>query len=261
MLAQAMLWLESIGGFLHFVARTCRALPAAVFTRFGEVIRQFEQVAVRSMPIVVGAGLCVGLVAWLQTHRVLAAHGAESTLPSFLAVAVLIEIGPMLAGLLVAARMGAGLAAELGSMVLNEEIDARVALGADPVPTLVAPRAMACALAVPLLTVIIDVSALAGGLAGELTAGRSTARLFYSNSLLYLRLSDVIPATLKTAVFGLLVGLVACWMGLNAGRSTEAVGRAAIAGVVWSILVVFASNVVIVPCIQALSDALGWVAG
>ena len=85
--------------------------------------------------------------------------------------------------------------------------------------------------------------------------------MFYSKSLLYLRLSDVVPATLKTAVFGLLVGLVACWTGLNAGRSTEAVGRAAIAGVVWSILVVFAANVVIVPCIQALNDALGWVAG
>ena len=107
----------------------------------------------------------------------LAAHGAESTLPSFLAVAVLVEIGPILAGLLVAARMGAGLAAELGSMVLNEEIDARIALGADPVPTLVAPRAIACALAVPLLTVIIDVSALGGGLAAELAAGELDGRL------------------------------------------------------------------------------------
>jgi phospholipid/cholesterol/gamma-HCH transport system permease protein len=261
MLAHGMLWLESLGGFLAFVARTCASVPAAVFTRFGEVVRQFEQVAVRSMPIVVGAGLSVGVVAWLQTHRVLAAHGAESTLPSFLAVAILVEIGPILAGLLVAARMGAGLAAELGSMFLNEEIDARIALGSDPVPTLVAPRAIACALAVPLLTVIIDVSALAGGLAAELVAGRATAGLFYRNSLLYLRLSDVVPATLKTAVFGLLVGLVGCWTGLNAGRSTEAVGRAATAGVVWSILVVFAANVVIVPCIQALNDALGWIAG
>jgi phospholipid/cholesterol/gamma-HCH transport system permease protein len=261
MLEKGMLWLESLGGFLAFGARTCGSLPAAVFTRFGEVIRQFEQVAVRSMPIVVGAGLSVGIVAWLQTHRVLAAHGAESTLPSFLAVAVLVEIGPILAGLLVAARMGAGLAAELGSMVLNEEIDARIVLGADPVPTLVAPRAIACALAVPLLTVIIDASALAGGLAAELTAGRSTATLFYRHSFLYLRLFDVVPATLKTSFFGLLVGLVACWTGLNAGRSTEAVGRAAIAGVVWSILVVFAANVVIVPCIQAANDALGWAGG
>ena len=145
-------------------------------------------------------------------------------------MAVLVEIGPILAGLLVAGRMGAGLAAELGSMVLNEEIDARIVLGADPVPTLVAPRAIACALAVPLLTVIIDASALLGSLAAELAAGKSTIPLFWSKALVFLRLSDVVPATLKTAVFGLLVGLLACWTGLNADRSTEAVGRAAIRG-------------------------------
>src|SRR5262249_13734210 len=157
----------------------------------------------------------------------------------------------------VASRMGAGLAAELGSMVLNEEIDARMALGADPVPGLVAPRAIACALAVPLLTVILDASALLGGLGAELTAGRLTAALFWSKALGFLRLCDIIPATLKRIVFGLLVGLIACWTGLNAGRSAEAVGRAAIRGVVRSILAVFAANVVMVPIIQASLDLLG----
>ena len=127
-------WFERWFGFLRFIGRTCGRVPWAIVYRFPEVIRQFEQVAVRSLPIVMGAGLSVGLVAWLQTHRLLVAHGAESTLPSFLAAAVLVEIGPILAGLLVAARMGAGLAAELSSMVLNEEIDARIALGADPCP-------------------------------------------------------------------------------------------------------------------------------
>ena len=160
---------------ISYVVRACISMPGALFWHTGEVIGQFEQVAVRSLPIVLGAGLSVGLVTWLQTHRLLVEHGAESTLPSFLAVAVLVEIGPVLAGLLVASRMGAGLAAELGSMVLNEEIDARIALGVDPVPSLVAPRAIACALAVPLLTVILDASALLGGLGAELAAGKLTA--------------------------------------------------------------------------------------
>jgi phospholipid/cholesterol/gamma-HCH transport system permease protein len=254
-------WLESAALVVAFVIRALAAIPVALFQRSAEVLRQFEHVALNSLLIVAGAGFSVGLIAWLQTHRALLATGAESMLPSFLAVAVLVELGPMLAGLLVAARMGAGLAAELGSMVLNEEIDARVALGADPVPTLVAPRAIACALAVPLLTVVIDAAALVGSLAAELAGGRSTAALFWSKSLVFLRLADIIPATIKTAVFGLVVGLIACWTGLNAGRSTEAVGHAAIRGVVFSILGVFAANVVLVPLIQAATDALGLASG
>ena len=249
-------WVEALGGFTDFAARACGAAPGAAIHRPGEVLWQFEQVAIKSLPIVLGAGVSVGLVTWLQTHRLLVSHGAESTLPSFLAVAVLVEIGPALAGLLVASRMGAGLAAELASMVFNEEIDARIVLGADPIPSLVAPRAIACALAVPLLTVLIDASALLGSLAAELSAGKSSIALFWNQALLFLRLSDIVPATLKTAVFGLLVGLVACWTGLNAERSAEAVGRAAIKGVVRANLAVFAANVIMVPCIQAVTDAL-----
>jgi phospholipid/cholesterol/gamma-HCH transport system permease protein len=257
MIARGVGWLEAFGGFIDFAARACGAMPAAVVKRPGEVIWQFEEAAVKSLPIVLGSGLSVGLVAWLQTHRLLAAHGAESSLPSFLTVAVVVEIGPVLAGLLIAARMGAGLAAELSSMVQSEEIDARTVLGTDPLPSLVAPRAIACALAVPLLTVLIDASALLGALAAELAAGKSSAVLFWSKALVFLRLPDVVPATLKTAVFGLLVGLVACWTGLNADRSTEAVGRAAIRGVVRAILAVFAANVVMVPCIQVVTELLG----
>ncbi len=243
-------WLGGCWGFGAFAIRAVAAIPAGIVRHPGEVVAQFEQVAVRSFPIVLGAGLSVGLVTWLQTHRLLVQHGAESALPSFLAVAVLVELGPILAGLLVASRMGAGLAAELGTMVLNEEIDAREALGADPLAGLVAPRAIACLLAVPLLTVIIDASAMLGGLGAELTAGNLTAELFWSKALAFLRLDDIIPATLKTSVFGLLIGLAACWTGLTSGRSAEAVGRAAIRGVVRSVLAVFASNVLMVPVIQ-----------
>src|SRR5262249_50894630 len=155
-------------------------------------------------------------------------------------------------------RMGAGLAAELASMVQNEEVDARIALGTDVMGTLVAPRAIACALAVPLLTVVIDASALLGSLAAELIEGKSTAALFWSKSLVFLRLSDVIPATLKTAVFGLLVGLSACWTGLRAGRSAEAVGHAATRGVVRASLAVLVGNLVMAPLIQAGVTAMEW---
>ena len=140
-------FLEEIGRFVDFSGRVLAAIPGAPFRRFGEVVRQFERVVWGSFPIVVVGGASVGLVTWIQTRRLLVTYGVESTLPSILAVAVLVETGPILAGLLMAGRTGAGLAAELGSMVLTEELDARAVLGAPPLPTLVAPRVLACLLA------------------------------------------------------------------------------------------------------------------
>lgn len=246
--------LVEFGRFLEFAARVLVALPGGLVRRPGDVLRQFERIAWGSWPLVVAAGVSVGLVTWMQAHRLLIRYGLEATLPSFLAGHVLVETGPMLASLLVAGRMGAGLAAEFASMVLTEELDARVLLGAPPVPTLVVPRALSALIAVPLLTVWIDAAAVLGGLAAELTAGTLSPTLFWSRALDFLTLADILPATLKTAVFGLLIALVGCWTGLRSDRSTEAVGHAATRGVVLAMLAVFAANVVLVPVVQVGLD-------
>ncbi len=251
-------WAEEFGRFIDFAARVVLAMPGALIRRPGEVLRQFERVAWGSLAVVLAAGGSVGLVTWLQTRRQLVAYGLEATLPSVLAVVALVETGPMLAALLVAGRMGAGLAAELGSMTLTEELDARDVLGAPVLPTLVAPRAIACAVAVPLLTVVLDAAAMVGGLAAETSAGSLSAAAFGARALDLLHLSDIVPATLKTGVFGLTIGLVGCWTGLQTDRSTEAVGRAATRGVVLAMLSVFAANVLLVPALQVAVATLGW---
>jgi len=250
--------LERFGRFAGFAAEVVAAMPSALIRRPGEVARQFERVAWGGLPIAAAAGSSIGLVTWLQVRRLLATYGAEASLPSVLAAAVLVETGPVLASLLVAGRMGAGLGAEIGSMTMTEEVEAREVLGAPTIPSLVAPRAIACALAVPLLTVLLDAFALLGGLAAELVGGSLSPGAYQRRSLDFLRLSDVIPATLKTTVFGLLVALIGCWSGLNADRSTEAVGNAATRGVVRSMLAVFAANALLVPAIQASLAAGGW---
>jgi len=247
----AINWIRRILEFIDFSWATAWAIPGALVRRPREVFRQFDRVAWGGTSIAAVAGLSIGLVTWIQLRRLLITYGAEGRLPSVLAAAVLLETGPILASLLVAGRMGAGFGAELGSMTAMEEIDAREVLGAPTIGSLIAPRAIACILAVPILTVVLDAGALVGGLIGEMVGGTSPLGLFQAHYFDFLRWNDVGPATLKTAVFGLIVALVSCDAGCHAVRSTEEIGRAATLGVVRSMVAVFLVNVVLVLLIRA----------
>jgi phospholipid/cholesterol/gamma-HCH transport system permease protein len=137
-------------------------------------------------------------------------------------------------------------------MRLTEQIDALEMLGLSPLRELVAPRLLALMMALPLLTVFIAYLALGSGYAAEALGGSLSWTQYRTETLRVLALSDVVPATLKTAVFGYLIGVAGCYRGLNATGGTEGVGRAATGGVVVSIFLVLVANVLLVKVIQLL---------
>jgi phospholipid/cholesterol/gamma-HCH transport system permease protein len=243
--------LETVGQFAYLVLRCLMELPAAII-RPRNVLIQLHSILVGALPLGAVAGIALGVVIWLHSHRLLARFDAADYLPEGLALAVVLELAPTGAGLVIAGRSGASLAAELGSMRLTEQIDALEVLGISPLRQLVAPRVLACVLALPLLTVLMIYLELLGSFAAEAAGGTMTWMQYQNACLRSVRLAEAIPALLKTLVFGYLIGVAGCYCGLTAHGGTEGVGRAATRGVVTSILLVLASNVLLVALIQLI---------
>ncbi|GIW81882.1 MAG: ABC transporter permease [Gemmatales bacterium] len=245
--------METIGRFSHFALRAFWAALASLH-RPRECCRQFYRIYVGALPLAGVTGLALGLVIWMHLHQVLLnlGTGYVDLLPRALGLAVTLEFAPIGAGLIVAGRSGASLGAELGSMKLSEQIDAIEVLGISPMKLLVGPRVLACILALPLLTVVITALAVAGSFLAEVLGGSMSWQGYQNELLRDLRLADVIPAILKTSVFGFLVGVTGCYFGVHADGGTEGVGRAATRGVVVSIFLVAVSNVFLVRIIQLI---------
>ena len=244
--------LEWFGRLTAFAAR---AVPASVgaIPRAGQWVRPLYAVLIGGLPLAAVTGLVLGVVIWLHTRDVLArtGTGAVEYLPTLLAAAVLLELAPVGAGLIVAARTGASLGAELASMRVSEQIDALELLGVSPLRRLVGPRVLACVLAVPLLHILIAATALGSGFVAELATGSTTYLKYNTAALRELVLQDVIPAGLKTLVFGLVVGVTGCFIGMNAREGSEGVGRAATDSVVACSLLVLLADVLLVLLIKA----------
>lgn len=247
--------LENLGQFTYFAAKALLAALAAP-ARPATLLVQFYQVFLGVLPLGLVAGLAIGAVLWLQLHGIFQRFQAEQYLPQALALAVVLEFAPIGAGLILAGRAGASLGAELGSMRLSEQIDALEVLGLSPLRFLVGPRVLACVLTMPLLTVFMAYLALAAGFLGEAVGGSMSWRQYLNETERVLTLQDVLPAVLKTAVFGYLIGVTGCYSGLSATGGTEGVGRAATRGVVVSIFLVLVSDVVLVRIIQLLTTPI-----
>jgi phospholipid/cholesterol/gamma-HCH transport system permease protein len=232
------------------------SLRQVAIRRRSLVLIHWENTAWMGMPIVVAAGFSVGAVTWFQIRDILATYGAEGNLPSLVAAAIVVQTGPILTGLICAARLGASTAAELSTMNLTEELDALAAMGVNVTETLLTPRVVAAFLALPVLTLVMDFSAIAGAMTAESFWGDMGTAAFLDRSLDLLTLRRAIPATAKTAVFGALITTISGMVGLNCPREAEAVGKAALRGVVGSLCAVLTADMVMVPLIQWSIPAL-----
>ncbi|MDX1531108.1 MAG: ABC transporter permease, partial [Rhodothermales bacterium] len=240
---------------LHFLDEAGRLFSfiGQFFARFWrrpfearEFVNQMDEVGSKSFLLCAITGLAIGIVLAMQSRGTLSRFGAEAVLPSMLALSLIKEIGPVITSLVLAGRLGSGFAAELGSMKVTEQIDAMEAAALKPFHYLVVTRVLACVIMFPVLTILVDVIGLAGGFAeSNLSAGMDW-RVFVDTAFSSLRFADVIVDTLKTSIFGFIVGSVACFLGYTVRGGTREVGQAAMQAVVLSSLLILIADVVVV---------------
>ncbi len=211
-----------------------------------EFFNQLDEVGSKSLLLTAVTGAAIGIVLAMQSRGTLARFGAEAVLPNMLALSVFKEIGPVITSLILAGRLGAGMGAEIGSMRVTEQIDALEVAALKPFHYLVITRVAACVVMFPLLTITTDVIAMIGGYVESLIATNMDYRIYVNVAFSSLRFSDLFIDTMKTSIFGFIVGIVSCYMGYNVRGGTREVGRAAMHSVVVSSLLILLADVVVV---------------
>jgi phospholipid/cholesterol/gamma-HCH transport system permease protein len=197
-----------------------------------DILLQMDIIGVGSLPIVVLTGFFSGAVMALQMSRALATYGATGQVGPIVAITLVRELGPVLSALLVAGRNGSGIASELGSMKVTEQIDAMRALGTDPIQKLVTPRVIATAVMLPLLTIISDYVGLVGGFIVSYFMLNITGGQYWTGAYQALVWNDLVQGLLKPFVFALVISLVGCFYGMRTTGGTQGVGRATTQAVV-----------------------------
>jgi phospholipid/cholesterol/gamma-HCH transport system permease protein len=244
-------WFGELGAF------TIRVLRAALVPpyEFGELIRQCDAIGSKSLPLVCLAGAATGVVLSLETRDSLVRFGAKSFLPAVIVFSILKESGPIITGLVLSGRVGAGIGAELGSMKVTEQVDAMEASAVDPYKYLATTRVLACVLMLPLLTLATDFCGIFMGWVANTLSEPISFRLFFENGFKHVTFSDFIPATLKTAVFGFIIGIIGSFQGMRTKGGTEGVGRSVTSTVVLCSMFVIMADVLLVRLILVLFPA------
>ena len=206
------------------------------------IIKQMIVIGFYSLPVIFMTAIFTGGVLALQTYAGAARFSAESTVPTVVVLSITRELGPVLAGLMVAGRVGAAMAAEIGTMRVTEQIAALKTLSANPFRYLVAPRVIASTLMLPILVLICDIIGVMGGyLASVFSLGFSSGP-YINRTFLYLEAKDVTSGLMKAAVFGFVIALMGCYHGYNSDGGAEGVGKATTSAVVSASILVLIFN-------------------
>jgi len=240
--------------FLGEATMTAAALaPRPWRLRWTEVLRHLDEAGTRAFGLCILLGVLIGVILAFQSSIPMRQFGAEIFIPQLVGISLTRELGPLLAGVILAGRTGSAYAAELGTMRVNEEVDALRTMGLDPMAWLVLPRVLAAMLVMPVLALIMNVTGLLGmGLVMGLLGFPPSAVL--SQLVQWMSLGDVVGGLGKAACFGLAIGYIGCQAGLSAGRGPRAVGDAATSAVVGGIVAL----VVLDGIFAVLFFRLGW---
>jgi phospholipid/cholesterol/gamma-HCH transport system permease protein len=251
--------LDQIGGLTYLCYDTIRWIVLACVKRNIRIGRaaltsQFVRVGVRSVGIVCLVSGAIGFILGLQMSPPLDQLGQRELVPNIIAVAVLRELGPLIAGIVLTGFAGAAIAAELGTMVVGEEIEALEAHALNPIRFLVVPRVIACVGSMFLLAVLANTCAVGAGFIMGVTVLDLPPGLYIDNTLAQVTNTDYITGLVKSLIFGLEIALIACYNGLNVTGGAEGVGRATTSTVVQSIVAIIFADLIF----SAAFYALGW---
>ncbi len=234
-------YLKDLGEYGFLVLEVFRDL----FSRgvnVAEVCKHVVRIGVQSIPIVLLTAVFSGMVLALQTAYGLQRFGAKNYVGNIVGLSLIRELGPVLTALMLCGRVGAGIAAEIASMVVTEQVDAMRALGANPIRKLVTPRVVAAAVVLPLLVVIADLIGIYGGALVAVFELNITFHQYYRSLMNTILIRDVIDGLIKGQIFGLLLVTIACFKGLHSRGGTEGVGQTTTSSVVTGSITILISD-------------------
>jgi phospholipid/cholesterol/gamma-HCH transport system permease protein len=216
--------IEIAGGVVHLGIQAARELFRRPFYH-SLIVQQVYRIGVESLGLVLVTALATGSVMALQFGYGMAKFGAKLYVPKVVALTIAREMGPVFTSLLVAGRIGSGIASEVASMKVTQQIDAMRALGTSPIKRIVIPRLLAALIALPVLTLIADYVSLFGAMLVGRTELGINSEFYWAKTLETLRLYDLTTGMAKTAIFAVFISLAACWKGLNTEGGTQGVGN------------------------------------